>query len=288
MKYLVIIIAIVTLASAGAVAYLYLNPGFLHSISSDKIGSQATSDQSKDLSSGLNKLQNELTNLKDTLAKQSLSIQELSRQSGIDRDRLVSLEKKLQSLVAENKGFKPQESPAEKTDLSGTPFQNFSPELFNNPEFAKLFRDQVDQAMKDIQKKEEETRMARFSERIQQMVARRIEEFAKTQNLNDYQKQEVNKILSERINKSMELANQMRSDKIEPEDFRTKMETLRTESNEKVKGILLPEQYVEYQRIESEAMGGPGGGMRMDRGPRQQGQQGQQETPQQPPTPPPR
>jgi len=258
MKYLVIIITVVTLASAGAVAYLYINPGSLHSISNDKIGSQATSDQSKDLSSGLNKLQNELTNLKDVLARQSLSIQELSRQSGIDRDRIVSLEKKLQSLSSTPSGHHEEMSePAKennngKTDLSGTSYQSFSPELFNNPEFAKLFRDKVDQAIKDIQQEERDARTKQMNEQAQQRIVRIIDGFAKAQNLNDYQKQELSKIITDRLNKNMELANQVRSPDANREELRTKMETLRNESNEKVKSILLPQQYEEYKKIESQ------------------------------------
>lgn len=281
MKYLVIIIAVLTLVSAGAVGYLYLNPGYLvYSTPNEKIRSQLTSDQAKDLNSRLNKLQSELANLKDTVARQSLIIQELQVES-----KLVSAGKILQPLSSENKSgsniSNPQTSPDAKIDPAQLSYQSFSPELFNNPEFAKLFHDQVNQVIQDIRKEEQEARVQQINTQMQQRITRRIEEFAKAQNLNDYQKQELNKIVTDRFNKSMELLSQMRSSEnsANPEEARTKMDTLKNESNAKVQQILLPQQYEEYKKIENQLSGG--GRNRMPRG-------GQETTPGQGTTPAPR
>jgi hypothetical protein len=254
MKYLVIVIAVVTLISAGSVAYLYLNPGYLvHS--NEKTGGQLTSDQAKDLSSRLNKLQNDLTNLKDIFTRESLFIQQLKDDNILDKARIVNLEEKLQSLLSENKDDSSVSNPDTKTNPLESSLQSFPPELFNNPEFARLFHDQVNQVVKDIQKEERETLMNRFNEQEQQRTARRIDEFAKAQNLNDYQKQELNKIINERINKTM-VESSIMSSALNSEEHRTKMDTIKNESNEKVKQILLPQQYDEYKKIENRLVGG--------------------------------
>jgi predicted HicB family RNase H-like nuclease len=265
MKYLVIIIAVITLISAGSVAYLYLNPGYLgHSISDEKL----TSGEAKDFSSHLNKLRDELVNLKDTLARQSLLIQKLKDDNILDKARIVNLERKLQPLPSENKGgssiSNTQTSSEAKINPFELPYQSFSPELFKDPQFAKLFHDQVNEVIKEIQKEERDEQTKQFTTQLQQRVTKRIEEFAKAQNLNDFQQQELNKIVADRINKSMELFTKMRSQEMEQQEFRTQTNTLRSESNEKVKQILLPQQYEEYQKIErqfNQGMGGGGGGM---------------------------
>lgn len=263
MKYLVIVIAVLTLVSAGSVGYLYLNPGyFVHSTPNDKMSSQLTSDQAKDLNSRLNKLQNELANLKDTVARQSIILQELQVES-----KLVSAGKRLQVLSSENTSgsniSNQQSLPDAKTNPAQLSYQGFSPELFNNPEFAKLFHDQVNQVVQDIQKEEQEARIQQMNAQMQQRIVRRIDEFAKAQNLNDYQKQELNKIVTDRFNKSMELFSQMRSSEnsVNPDEARTKMDTLRNESNAKVQQILLPQQYDEYKKIENQLSGGGRGRM---------------------------
>lgn len=266
MKYLVIIIAVITLISAGLVAYLYLNPGYFNG----KTVSQLTSDEVNKLNSRINGLQKELTLLKDILTNQSLLIHELKVES-----KLASAAKKLQPSLPENASgsniSNPQSVSDAKTNLTELSYQSFSPELFNNPEFAKLFHDRINQVVKEIQKEEQDARIQQMNARMQQRIARGIEEFAKAQNLNDYQKQEFTKIVTDRVNKTMELFSQMRSSEnaANPEESRTIMDTLRNESNEKVKQILLPQQYEEYKKIENQLSGGGRGRMPGAAGPGQ-------------------
>jgi hypothetical protein len=255
MKYFIVIIAVITLVSTGLVGYLYLNPGYFHK----KTVSQLTSDEVKDLNSRLNKFQNELANLKDIITRQS----RLTDNNTLDNARIAGLEKKIQALL-ENKGqlnvSNIQPSPDLQANLSGLSNQNFSPELFQNPEFAKLFQDKVEESIKNIQQKQREEMGKRMSEEIQKAIAKRIEEFAKAQNLSDYQQQELNKIISDRTNKMMELFNKERSQEITREEVRTKMDSIRNESNENVKQVLSSQQYEEYKKVENTLGGGMMGG----------------------------
>ncbi|MFH1227653.1 MAG: hypothetical protein V1701_07100 [Planctomycetota bacterium] len=265
MNYFITAIAVIALISAGLVGYLYLNPGFLlNSMPDKKVNGQITSDEVKDLNSRLNKFQNDLTNLKGIIARQS----QLTENNTLYGARIAVLENKMQVIKAwlENKvqSNTPdiQPSPDLQANLSGASTQNFSPELFQNPEFAKLFQNKVEESLKSIQQKQREDMEKRISEETQKAVANRIEEFAKAQNLNDYQQQELNKIISDRTNKTMELFNKERTQEITREEVRTKIDSIRNESNENVKQILTSQQYEEYKKIENI----PGGGMMGERG----------------------
>ena len=129
-----------------------------------------------------------------------------------------------------------------------------------------MFSDQVSQVIKDKEKQDRDVQMKRVSDWAQQTINKGLEDFASAQNLNDYQKQELNKIVSDRAAKTMELFAQMRSQELKPEEFRAKSEAIRNENNEKVKQVLLPEQYDEYVKMENQftrgmEFGGMGGGM---------------------------
>ena len=270
MKYFTIIIAVITLASTSLVGYLYLNPGFLlQSMPKEKAGSQITSNETKDLSSRLNKLQNELANLKNTVDSQFLLIQKLSSQGKVDSNSLASLEKKIQppsenqeqSNVSNN-----QPAPELQPNISSSSIQILMAESFKDPEFSKLFQDKVEEAVKDVQKKQREEQAKRFAEQVQTAVLKRMADFAKAQNLNDYQQQEVTKIVSDRATKTMELFTKMRSEEISREEFISQNKAIRTESNDKVKQVLLPEQYTEYQKMENTFNRGLMGGRNMPQG----------------------
>ena len=148
--------------------------------------------------------------------------------------------------------------------------------VFQNPEFAKLFVGKVEEAIKIIEEKQRAEQVKRNAEQLQKRITQRIDEFAKAQNLNDYQKQELTKIISDRAAKSLELFAQMRQNsdsgqQLSPEQMRAQMDTIRTESNEKVKQVLLPNQYEEYQKVENSITGN---GRGMGRGPGAQPPQG--------------
>jgi hypothetical protein len=253
MKYFVILIAVISLGSAVLLGYICFNNGFFTNTNLSK--NQITSDELKDFNRHLSDLSNELVNLKEILNRQSLFIQKLKEDNIADSARIASLEKKMQ--LSENKlDFLNASNPVTTTVKSASSellnHGSFT-ELFNNDEFAKIFHDKVGEIIKDIQQKEREAQMKVFSDQIQQMLTKRIDDFAKSQNLNDYQHQELNKIILERSTKTMELFSKIRSQEITSDEFRTQSESLRNESNEKVKQILLTQQYEEYQKIE-EAM----------------------------------
>jgi len=273
MKYLLIIVACIALTSAGLTGYLYLNPGFLVDSPRNNptaISPGALSGEMQELNARIKQLQGELSNLKIAINQQANDMAQLTA----NNSRIDDFYKKLKEIQASLPGAGKagvsdiQTAPELQASASGPVTGSFSPELFQNPEFAKLFVGQVEEAIKQIEEKQRAEQAKRIAEQIQKRIAQRIEEFAKAQSINDYQKQELSKILVDRITKSQELFTQMRlgSDPDQspsPEQMRVQMETLRTESNEKVKQILLPNQYEEYQKIENSLTGGRG----MGRGP---------------------
>jgi hypothetical protein len=217
------------------------------------------------LTARIGKLQTELMELKDNFAKQSIMVQQMKNDGLVDKARVMNLERKILAFQAGNKGgsssteeISPKGTQISPSELS---YQSFSPELFNNPEFAKLFHDQVNQVIKDIQKEEQEARIQQANVQMQERMAKRIEDFAKAQNLNDFQKQEFTKILNEQISKSTELMTKMRNQELKQEDFRAQTTALRNESDEKIKQVLMPAQYDEYKKIANQ-FGQGGGGMR--------------------------
>lgn len=287
MKYFltgIIIIVIIIICITG---FLYLNPSFFarENAQSDQ---QAISAEQVKISERLNKLHSDINNLQDILSQQVLLIQKIEEENLYNSAQINSLDKKfqdtitrLQQILAGNQNFANAPgllAPTEaQTNLHEPSYQAFSPELFNNPEFARLFQEQVDQAVKETQKKEREEQMAQFTDRINEMIKDRLNEFAKAQNLNEYQQQELNRLVMERSAKTMELFTKMRTQEITGEEFRNQQTSIRNENNNKIKQVLLPEQYEEYSKIESQFSRG---GMMMGGGGRNQPR------PQQTPSPP--
>ena len=214
------------------------------------------------LKAEISKLQNETTELKDNLTKQYAFIQKMKEDSLADSARIAKLEKEfrdtmaiIQALLLDKNLAGVDGSSKDKTErpvhlLDPLLNQIMSGEIFKDPQFAKVFQEQVAEAVKTIQENERKEEMEKFKEQLQQRLAKRIEDFAKTLNLNDYQQQEFTKVLSDSGSKTIDLFTQFREQKISAEEFRTKRETIRTESNEKVKQVLLPEQYEQYQKAE--------------------------------------
>lgn len=273
MKYfIVVMIAVVILG--GFIGFLYFNQGLLvlpSSASNENSGNPALSGDSKIFGMQLNKLQSDLSELKGVLTQQSLAIKKLREDSLTESSRIAGLEKKLQgqngSLNASNSG----ELPDQPTDPSELSYQGFSAELFKNPEFAKVFADQVTQVIKDKEKKDRDAQMQRIADAITQTIKTRIDEFAKAQNLNDFQQQELTRLVAERSSKTMALFAQMQDQGTSRDTIRTQMDAIRNESDEKIKQVLQPQQFEEYQKIENQltrgAGFGPGGGRRPNAAP---------------------
>jgi len=270
-----VIVAVITIIVVGIGGYLYLRQNYSAPVNSADM--QKMAEVQALLNQQLGKLQNDISHFQEIISQQSMSIQQLREDNINANAQVVKLERKfdeaiakLQQILAGNNNFAGTPnllSPSDShTSLSEPSLQGFSPELFKDPEFAKLFQDQVNQAIQDKEKKDREEQMSRFTDRIQEMVNRRVEEFAKAQNLNDFQKQELNKLVQERSSKTMELLAKMRTQDANPEDLRAQQNTLRSENNEKIKQVLLPEQYEEYLKIEAQfsrgGMMGGGGGAR--------------------------
>jgi hypothetical protein len=207
-------------------------------------------------------IQNELVELKDILAKQLLFTQKLKEDNLSDSAKIINLEKKVQdmtaivqaSLLDNYLAGNPDTKSAGKDQpvhlLDPLLNQIMSGELFKDPQFAKVFQEQVAEVVKNIQQKQREEQIEKFNEQLRQRLGKRIEDLAKSLNLNDYQQQEFSKILSERGNKTIELFSKFRVQELSAEEFRDKRETLRNEANEKVKQILLPQQYDQYKKVE--------------------------------------
>lgn len=268
MKYLTIIVGLLLVAAVSVLGYFVI---------SDRAKPAPSAPQQLSETPGLkleiSKLQNETAELKDNLAKQYAFIQKMKEDSLADSARIIKLEKEfrdtmaiIQALLLDKNLAGVDNSSKDKTErpvhlLDPLLNQILSGEIFKDPQFAKVFQEQVAEAVKTIQENERKEEMGKFKEQLQQRLVKRIEEFSKTLNLNDYQQQEFTKILSDSGNKTIDLFTQFREQKISSEEFRTKRETVRTESNEKVKQVLLPEQFEQYQKSESTLFRGimPGG-----------------------------
>ncbi|HLD36547.1 MAG TPA: hypothetical protein VJC37_07475 [Planctomycetota bacterium] len=280
MKYLLILVACIALASIGFTGYLYLNPEcLLGSLPKNQPSNQVSaSGGNEEFNARIKQLQDELFNIRNIANQQALDIAKLTA----NNSRIDDIYRKLKEIQA---GLPNAGKSGVANDPAAPEFQagsaeafsgNFSPELFQNPEFAKLFVGKVEEAIKIIEEKQRAEQVKRNAEQLQKRITQRIDEFAKAQNLNDYQKQELTKIISDRAAKSLELSAQMRQNsdsgqQLSPEQMRAQMDTIRTESNEKVKQVLLPNQYEEYQKVENSITGN---GRGMGRGPGAQPPQG--------------
>ena len=257
MKYFTIIIGLLLTAAVGVLGYFVISDRTKPVPSAP----QPLSD-TPGLQSEISKLQDETAELKDNLAKQYGFIQKMKEDSLADSARIVKLEKEFRDTMAIIQALLLDKNPAgldgsskDKTErpvhlLDPLLNQILSGEIFKDPQFAKVFQEQVAEAVKTLQENERKEAMEKFKEQLQQRLTKRIEDFAKTLNLNDYQQQEFTRILSDNGNKTIDLFTQFREQRISAEEFRTKRETVRTESNEKVKQVLLPEQYEQYQKAE--------------------------------------
>jgi len=254
MKYFIIIIVCVVIIGMGVAGYFFMikKPlSLLPSPQNDKMLSQTASEEITSLKSQIAKLQRELNESKDILSKQSLFMQKLKEDILSDNARIINLEKK-GPIIAVNPSPQTKSEEKEQPVRSSNPLlnQTLPSELFKDPQFTKVFQEQVAEALKDIQQKQREEQIERFNEQLRQGLSRRIDELSKSLNLNDYQKQEFSKILTERVDKTMELSSKLRTQELSPEEYRTQRESLRNEANEKVKQILLPQQYEQYQKAE--------------------------------------
>lgn len=223
MKYLIIIIALLLITSTTVLGYFIMQQNKRITTIS---GPAQSSNELTALKSQVAKLQNDLTELKNTLALQSLRIQTLKVEP---------------SNSSENQ-------PTARV------------ELFNDPDFAKELQERIDKSIKSAQRKQgveiqkQVTEVVKgFREMGQQMLDDFVNEFSKTTNLDAYQKQEFSKILEDRANKTMALLfMQFGPQRLPAEEFKSRQEVIRNESNGKVKQILLPEQYEQYQKVESQ------------------------------------
>ncbi|MEW6026049.1 MAG: hypothetical protein AB1599_01965 [Planctomycetota bacterium] len=257
MKYFTIITVMLLSAAIGVLGYLVI---------SDRAKPVPESHQPPPDTAGLKtevaKLSDETNELKDNLARQFSFIQKMKEDGLADSARIAKLEKEfrdtmaiIQALLLDKNITGADSASRDKTErpvhlLDPLLNQIMSGEIFKDPQFARVFQEQVAEAVKTIQENERKEEMERFKEQLQQRLVKRIEELSKTLNLNEYQQQEFNKILSDSGGKTIDLFTQFREQKISADEFRTKRETLRTESNEKVKQVLLPEQFEQYQKAE--------------------------------------
>lgn len=254
MKYFIIVIAILWAASTSVLGYFVMQQNKEITTVS---GPSQPSNELTSIKSQIAQLQNELTELKKTLSNQSLLIQTL---------------KSNPSTSSENP-------------------QPVYGELFKDPDFSKELQDRVEKVVKDAQRKQmagiqkqigEATKQ--FQEMGKQMLDDFVGELSKELNLDAYQQQELSKILGDRANKTLTLLfMQFSPQKVSPEEFKSRQEVIKNESNEKVKQILLPEQYEKYQKVESQfpEVGGGGWFKQIQRQQQQQTPQ-QEQTPQEP------
>lgn len=232
MKYLIIIIAFLLVISTNVLGYLIITQN--KPMTPIPSPSQS-SNELITLKSQITKLQNELAELKNAVSRQSLLIQ------GLKEDYSAI--------------------PSETSESSSEKKQPVYSELFKDPDFAKELQERIDNIVKRAQQRQGAEMTKQFTKIGKQMFDDFVDEFGKNLELDAYQQQEFTKILSDRLNKSMALMFlQFGPQKLSSEEFKRREEVIRTESNEKIKQVLLPEQYEKYQKTESQFPGMGGGG----------------------------
>ncbi|MFH1230711.1 MAG: hypothetical protein V1709_04355 [Planctomycetota bacterium] len=246
MKYFIIIVACLAIVTMVVTGYFIIQEK--PSSQNGKMLPQTASNEITSLKSQIDKLQRELNESKDILSNQSLFMQRLKEDILSDSVRIINLEKR-GSIGAVNPSL---QTKSEGKEQPANPLlnQTISSELFKDPQFARIFQEQVAEALKNIQQQQREEQAAKSNEQLRQRLSQRTEELAKSLNLNESQKQEFSNILTERGNKTIELLSQLQAQQLSSEEYRTKGEVLRNESNEKVKQILSSQQYEQYQKSE--------------------------------------
>jgi hypothetical protein len=256
MKYLNIIVIILCfiVISMGVAGYFVFKDKFLPALNSpqsDKIISQTSNEEILSLKSQMARMQRELNESRDILSKQSLFMQKLQQDFMASAAKIAALEKQGSDGIINSTSqakLDVNEQPISSSNILLNP--SISNELFKDPQFARIFQEQVAAIVQDIQKKQLEEQIEKDNEQLKQQLNQRTEAIAKNLNLNDYQKQEFSKILLERTNKTIELAAKLRKEELTPEEYKTKVEALRNEAGEKVKQFLLPKQYDQYKKAE--------------------------------------
>ena len=278
MKYYIGIIAAALLSSVLTlfIGYFLLKPvtGVMATAAvGAKPASLPASGEPQDFDSRIKKLQGQLDEAIDSLNKYSLFVQKLKEDGVSDSARVIALEKKfndaianVQAFLAENKeqvnvANQSLQAQLEQIDqvgpadgISDTAESLISPTyssgIFKDPAFAREFQKKVSETLNSIQQKQWQEQVKRINSQLQQMVNKNVDNFAKKQNLNDYQKTELNKILSDRNNQILDLYSKLHNNKVSPAAFIAGRNTAKNESNDKIRQILLPEQYGQYQKFE--------------------------------------
>jgi hypothetical protein len=259
--------------------------GVGYAVLSNKHEGQNTLQPAAEVTVQLTKMQSEMAGLKETMAKQAASLQQLTVDNSAVRTKITELEQQLknaagiiQAILLEKKDGVEKAGSSETESVSSNNPNALSAallnqistgEVFKDPQVAKIFQEQVAQAMKNIQEEQRQTQAERFNEQAQQRIANRITDFAKKQNLSDYQQQELLKNITESNKQGMDLFTQLRDQKITQDEFNSQRDTIRKGIEEKAQQILLAPQYEEFKKSESSILSGPlfGGGGRNQRGP---------------------
>jgi ribosomal protein S20 len=278
MKYYIGIIAAALISSAFTLSLGYFllkpNPGIMTTVAAgEKPAHQSLTGESQDFDARINKLQRQLDEAIDSFNQYSLFALKSNEDGISDSARVMALEKKFNDAIANVQFFlaenKEQANTANQSlqeqleqidqiwqtegisDTAESPLSpTYSSGLFKDPAFVREFQKKVSDALNSIQQKQWQAQVKQINKQLQQMVNKNVESFAKKQNLTDYQKSELNKILTERNSQIVDLYSKLHNNKISPAAFIAGRKTAKNGSNDRVRQILLPEQYGQYQKFE--------------------------------------
>jgi len=247
MKYLFLLLVIICLVATGVFGYLVLSQKYAGPASQNPPAANSSDDISS-LKAQIAGFQEKIAKLEDLVVQQSLFAQSLKQENVEYGAKIVTLEKKfsqsLSNLIAESKSMQLNQN----QDIRNPPSMNNNP--FNpNP----IVRPPVNQANEfnvDLIQRQKEEHMAKIQQQTQARITQGINEIAKVLFMTDYQKEEFTKLVGERKIKHAELFDQIQNKQMNVEDFRTKYEVLRTEYNDKIKGLITSQQYEQYQKEE--------------------------------------
>lgn len=216
MKYLIIISILLLVTYTTVLGYFITQQN--KPITTTSSPSQS-SDELISLKSQITKLQRELK--EDILSNSA---------------KIINLEKKVSISIA-NPSIQTQlESKEQPVNLPNPLLnQTILSELFKDPKFIPILQKQI----AEIERvKQQNIELRKNLRRGIDIINR-----SKILDLTDYQKEECSKILTERVNKTIELSSEWQ---LSIEERRRKIQYLRNEANEKIKLILSWEQYEEF------------------------------------------
>jgi hypothetical protein len=257
MKYLYAIVIVITLVTVSLTGYFYFK-------TEASAGARATEtlaglevSRIEELNASISQLRADMLALREQANQQALEIARFR----INSDRMEDIRAALKGLESFSGRATASEpvpdafgaSTAGQPANAEAPVTNSALALFRNQEFAILFAARVEDIINLVEHKKLEEEFRKKVEEQHQRNNQRIEDFAKKQSLNDYQKTELIRIVADRLEQIRGLSAPVlygteSGTALTPEQLSEREAAIISDNNEKIKSILSIQQYEQYKK----------------------------------------